>query len=90
MVKHTVQDYGKWKPIYDADGKNRKAAGCKGSQLFQDESNPNEITAILEFGSKEQALKMLESEDLRKTMQDAGVVGKPEFSFLNGGQRYAF
>jgi len=87
IVKHTVQDYGKWKPVFDRDGKNRKAAGCKGTQIFQGASNPNEITVLLEFDSREQAQKMIESNGLRETMQHAGVIGKPEISFLTGGER---
>lgn len=87
IVKHTIQDYNRWKPIFDEDGKNRKAYGCKGAQLFQDAGKPNDITVILEFASKEQAQKMFESKELRETMQKGGVISAPEISFLTGGER---
>jgi hypothetical protein len=86
FVRHTVQDYSKWKPVFDQDRKNREAAGSKGAQVFQDINKPNEVTVIMEFDIAENAGKMIESDDLRKTMQSAGVLGEPEVSFLNGGE----
>jgi uncharacterized protein (DUF1330 family) len=86
LVRHTVQDYSKWKPVFDHDGKNREAAGSKGSQVFQDINKPNEVTVIMEFENAENAEKMVESDDLHKAMHSAGVLGKPEVSFLNGGE----
>lgn len=87
MVKHTVQDYNKWKPFFDEDGKSRKMFGCKGVQLFQDAEKPNDITIILEFGSADDAQKMFESSELRETMHKAGVISAPEVAFLTGGER---
>jgi hypothetical protein len=36
----------------------------------------------LEWDTKEHATKFVESEDLKKTMQEAGVVTKPEVHFF--------
>ena len=57
-------------------------AGCEGWQLFHSLDNPNEITIILEWDTKEHATKFIESEDLKKTMQEAGVTTKPEVYFF--------
>ena len=37
----------------------------------------------IEWDKKEDATKFTESEDLKKTMQEAGVLGKPDIWFLD-------
>ena len=82
VVKHRVEDYSRWKPIFDKHGFTREKAGCKGGQLFRGADNPNDIFILLEWKTKEGATTFFESEDLKKTMQDAGVISKPEIHFL--------
>jgi hypothetical protein len=74
IVKHTVADYARWKPIFDADGANREIGGSKGGQLFRSADDPNEVVILFEW-------------DLEKARQysqgeEAGVLGPPEISFL--------
>jgi heme-degrading monooxygenase HmoA len=82
IIKHRVEDYYKWKPVFDEDRSRREKAGCKGWQLFHSLYDPNEIFILLEWDTKEHATKFVESEDLRKIMQKAGVVTKPEVHFF--------
>ena len=35
VVKHKVEDYSRWKPVFDEHGPTREKAGCKGGQLFR-------------------------------------------------------
>jgi quinol monooxygenase YgiN len=82
-VRHTVADYAKWRPIYDADAPNRRAGGCTGvEQVFRDQANPNEITLIFEWDSAENAQKFLHNPALAETMKSAGVIGAPEARVL--------
>lgn len=82
VIKHRVEDYSKWKPVFDEDASRREKAGCKGWQLFHSLDDPNEITVLLEWDTKEHATKFIGSEDLKKTMQEAGVATKPEVNFF--------
>jgi heme-degrading monooxygenase HmoA len=82
LLKHRVKDYSKWKPVFDEDRSTREKSGCKGWQLFHSLDNPNEIFILLEWDTKEHATMFIESEGLKKTMQDAGVVTKPEVHFF--------
>lgn len=52
----------------------------KGASLQQ---CPNEIVILFEWDSLEKARKFAQSEDLRKTMQRAGVIDKPDLYFLD-------
>ncbi len=79
MVKHKVADYARWKPIFDADGANRQAAGSKGGQLFRSADDPNEVVMLFEW-DLEKARQFSQREELRAKMQEAGVLGPPEIS----------
>jgi hypothetical protein len=82
VVKHKVEDYSRWKPVFDEHGTTRGKAGCKGGQLFSSSDEANDLFILLEWDKKENATVFIESEDLKKTMQKAGVIGKPEVYFL--------
>ena len=87
LVRHKIEDYAKWKPVYDQDAANRKASGSKRARLFRDPDNPNEIEILFEWDDLVKARKFALSEDLRKTMQKAGVIGKPDIYFLEEIER---
>ncbi len=81
IVKQKVADYARWKPIFDADGTNRQAGGCNGGQLFRSADDPNEVIMLFEW-DLEKACQFSQSEELRAKMQEAGVLGPPDFYFL--------
>ena len=81
LVKQTVADYARWKPIFDAVGANRVAGGSKGGQLFRSADDPNEVVMLFEW-DLEKARQFSQSDELRAKMQEAGVLGSPEFYFL--------
>ena len=82
IIRHKVKDYAKWKPLFDEHGAKRKAGGSKGGRLFRSEKDPNEVVILFEWEDLGKAHKFTESEELRQTMERAGVVGKPELYFL--------
>lgn len=79
MVK--VKDYSKWKPISDGLADTRKEYGSKGGRLFRNADNPNEPVVLYEWESIEKARKYAQSEDVKKAMERAGEIGKPESVF---------
>ena len=83
-VRHTVADYAKWRPIFDADEPNRRAAGATGFQhVFRDQADPNDITMLFEWDNAEKAQKFLHDPALAETMKAAGVMSAPDARFLN-------
>jgi heme-degrading monooxygenase HmoA len=82
VVRHKVTDYAKWKPIYDEHGTTRKAGGSKGARLFRNADNPNEVIILLEWDDLDEACRFAQSQDLRQTMQRAGVADQPDVYFL--------
>ena len=86
LVHHKVADYAQWRPIYDEHAATRKASGASGSasgRVFRRATDPNELVILLEWDDLEKARQFAQSEDLRQTMQRAGVVDQPDVYFLN-------
>lgn len=84
LVIHKVEDYEKWKPIYDENTDARRDNGSKGAHVLRNADNPNEVVILFEWDSLDNARKFYESKGLRDKMQSAGVMGKPEIRFLEG------
>jgi len=82
LIRHPVESYTKWKPLYDADAENRKKAGSLGAQLMRSVQNENELVVITTWPDVQSARAFVESEALKKTMEEAGVVGAPEIVYL--------
>jgi len=87
LVRHNVMDYAKWKLVYDQHAATRKAGGSKKAHLFRSSDRPNEIIILFEWDDLGKARKFAQSEDLIKTMQLAGVIGKPDIYFLEEIER---
>jgi heme-degrading monooxygenase HmoA len=89
IVHHKVKDYRKWKPLFDKHSAKRKADGCKGGRLFRSANDPNDVVILFDWEDVGKARHFAESADLRKTMERAGVIGKPELYFLDEVEKFA-
>jgi len=82
FVRHKVEDYNKWKPVFDEHGAVRKTIGSKCGYLFRNIDNPNEIVMYIEVDDIEKAREFVKSDDLRQTMERSGIADKPDIYFL--------
>jgi heme-degrading monooxygenase HmoA len=87
LVHHKVRDFVAWKPFFDRHESTRKTGGSKGAQVFQNTEDPADVFILLEWDSVENAKKFGASEDLKKTMAQAGVTGIPHIHFLKEVQK---
>ena len=81
IVRHKVEDFGKWKPVYDEHASARNEAGCQSAQVLQNGDDPNDVAIVFDWDSLDNFKKFSVSEDLKNKMQEAGVAGKPDFYF---------
>lgn len=88
VIEHKVKDYPKWKEAFDAHASTRKAQGCKGGKLLRSTENPSEVVITFEWDNIDNARAFTQSDDLQKTMERAGVIGKPEFFFLEESELF--
>ncbi|HKN27619.1 MAG TPA: antibiotic biosynthesis monooxygenase [Roseiarcus sp.] len=83
FVRHTVSSYDAWRKVYDDFSGVQKTKGVKGQAVYQAADNPNDITVTHEFADLEAAQAFAKSDELKKGMQNAGVVGAPTVWFAN-------
>jgi quinol monooxygenase YgiN len=89
LVRHKVENYARWKPIFDDHGGTRKANGCKGGRLFRSAADPNELVILFEWDDVKKAQQFAQSSDLRETMERAGVVDRPDVYFLDEVEKFS-
>lgn len=82
IVRHKVEDFARWKPIFDAHSATRQASGSRGGLLFRNADNPSELIIVWDWESLDQARQFAQSADLRDKMQAAGVADRPDIYFL--------
>jgi len=83
VARHQVADYSKWKHLFDSASDMRKNGGEQSVRIFRTADDPNNLLLLMEWESIESAQKYIQSEDLRKAMQEAGIVGQPDIYLLN-------
>lgn len=84
LVRHKVEEYNKWKNIYDGNMENRKNNGSKGSHVFRSAENPDELVILFEWDDLDNARKFFESEDFKIKVRTAGIPDEPDIYFLEG------
>jgi hypothetical protein len=82
LVHHKVLDYNRWKAVFDSDLTARKHAGEIGFRVFHSAEDASDIFLLLDWESVDEARKFMNSSGLRDRMQQAGVQGAPEVSYL--------
>jgi heme-degrading monooxygenase HmoA len=82
LVRHKVEDYAKWKSVFDKYTATREAGGSRGGQLFRNANDPNELVILFAWDDLEHASQFVQSEDLRQVMLQAGVADPPDIYFL--------
>lgn len=80
-VRQTVADYATWKAGYDNHGTSRKEHGAIRDQVLQSADDPNNVLALIEFGSLADAQSFANDPSLKQAMSAAGVIGTPDISF---------
>ena len=83
FVRHTVSDYKAWRKIYDDFAPIQKAKGVETQAVYQAADNPNDLIVTHVFASREAANGFVQSEELKKAMHNAGVVGAPTVWITN-------
>jgi hypothetical protein len=84
IVRSDVREYSDWLPLYTAHLPVRAAAGLVDKQVFQDVEDPNKVTIIFEAEDLDRAKEFIDSAEIKETMQEHGVLGKPDIYFLKG------
>jgi len=82
MVQHTVRDYDLWKAVFDEHEEVRAKYGSTGHTIYRSADNPNDLTLIIEYESRERADEFMRDPSLAEAMKRGGVVSEPSFTWL--------
>jgi hypothetical protein len=69
-----VQDYDAWRPHFDRHEETRKAHGITNPRVYRNANDPNDLVLLFDVADMERAKESGESQDLRSTMEKAGVI----------------
>jgi len=87
IIRHQIDDYDRWKPIFDDHAPTRAEYGSTGYQLLRSAEDPNELCMVFEVRDLERAKELMFADDTREKMQHSGVVGQPSVVFLEEIER---
>ena len=82
MVSHPVADFDTWKTGFDAHESARRDAGILGHHINRSQDNPNSVSVYMAISDLDRAKAFSSSADLKSAMEDVGVTGPPEFSWM--------
>lgn len=81
LIIHDVEDYVRWRDIFDEAAALRKAAGEISFQLLRAQVDANRIVHFSRWQSLGEARRFFESDELVAIRRKAGVK-QPEFIYL--------
>jgi heme-degrading monooxygenase HmoA len=87
LVRHRVEDYERWKSVFDGHGATREQSGSRGGRVFRNADDPDEVFILLEWDHLDRARRFTASEDLHDTMRGAGVADRPDMYYLQEAER---
>jgi hypothetical protein len=82
-IVHTVKDYAKWKPAFDADSAARIEHGLGFIVIARNQKNPNNLEVVLTVADLQKAKDFAASPKLKDVMQKNGVITKPVVSYYH-------
>jgi heme-degrading monooxygenase HmoA len=89
LGRFKVQDYDKWRQVFESKAELRKGAGCTGTHIFINADDKNDITVNFQWDTAENAKAFFSSDAARQAIQDAGVIGMPDVWIVEDGGRTA-
>lgn len=81
-VSHVVSDYNKWKKAFDEDEPLRTEAGLELRAISTNADDPTIVNVMFATDDIDKAKNLINSEELKKKMSEAGVRSEPEFTVL--------
>ncbi len=99
LAKIKVEDYDKWKSLFDKFSDDRKSKGSRGATIFRDAEDPNLVIVLFDWDNPDNARKHAklsfaapkiknfrlfhESQVNEKIPQKGGVLEEEEIHILN-------
>lgn len=83
IVRHKVEDFSKWKAVFDSMNETRKGYGWTAHEVYRSAQDPDHVTIVNHMRDVAQAKAYGNSDVLKSGMAKAGVVGAPDITILD-------
>lgn len=83
LVKHKVKDFDAWQTGYDSHDSARLANGLHSYVIGRGTDDANTVLIAIKADDLAKAQNFAKGNNLKETMQKAGVVGNPVMHFIN-------
>ena len=90
IVQHRVLDYDAWKPVFDEHESVRARYGGQGHTIYRSADDPNDLTLLLRYESRERADELMRDPSLREAMEKGGVISEPRFTWLEEAEASSY
>jgi hypothetical protein len=87
LVRHSVESYDDWKPVFDGHEASRRLHGASGHRVLRD---GNQVTILIDFPDRGLAEGFASDPTLPEVMSKAGVVGAPEIAILEASEQLSY
>lgn len=77
VVHHVVEDYDRWKPVFDAHEAVRRGHGAVEHRVYRNTAEPNRVVVHSDFPSVDAAESFGADPSLAEALANAGIVGEP-------------
>ena len=81
-VTHAVVDYDRWKKAFDEDEPLRTEAGLELRAISTNAEEPSIVNVLFATNDIDKAKDLINSDELKRKMSEAGVRSEPEFTVL--------
>jgi hypothetical protein len=82
-IRHKVNNYPKWKAVFDSLINFRRESGEKSYHIFHPENEPDNLYLLFLWDNLDNARTFVNSDELKNAMINAEVTDMPEIHFFN-------
>jgi len=87
LCRNRVQDFDRWKSVFDSHAEAHRAAGLLLVHLWRDESNANDVFFLFEIADVEKAKAFIADPKAANAGRASGVI-EGEYRFLRTAPAY--
>ncbi|MEZ5778782.1 MAG: hypothetical protein R3E44_10510 [Paracoccaceae bacterium] len=73
LCRNDIDDFARWKAVFDADREAQGAAGLSLLQLWREDGDPNRVWFLFEVNDRDKAQAFMDAPNARLHADRAGV-----------------
>ncbi|MCH7878013.1 MAG: hypothetical protein IH914_01690 [candidate division Zixibacteria bacterium] len=83
LVTHRVENFDRWKTVFDSHNVAESDTGLRILKLLRDEADPNMVVLFFEMVDADKALAFMNAPEAAQAKDDSGVIGDPTVMILS-------